>query len=415
MKRTTKFYLNLIHSAFEYKTHILEPKSIPIDLYLEPSTLCNLKCPACPTGLGLQEIKERTSLDAIEMYAREIGPYLLKWHLFNWGEPTIHPEFAEILNILNQYPFDLHLSSNFSIPLSEHVISQLAKGLCSMKLILKIDMDGFTGDIQNMYRQGSKVDIVKENCQKLSAHLAAQGKSYRKPWLAFLKFEHNIHQENDVRNFAELLGFSFQSYDPLKPNQSPDPVSIPASLSSFGCGWLFGALSITPSGKYIQPCCGGWSRSNSIESVSNGPSELLRLWSSDRLMQERRKLSKHRTQIGSYAFNAVMNFNRAQTVAMDTKQTDFSADICERCNMGNSYYQHTSLIINSAAQAIKHLFGSSPEANMYISLLSHPQPSSMALHSSMMRAIEATNYQIKSSLPSERKINNYRSIIDLFA
>lgn len=416
MKRTNEFYLNLIHSAFEYKAQILEPKSIPIDLYLEPSTLCNLKCPSCPTGLGLQEIRERTTIEVIEMYARELGPYLLKWHLFNWGEPSIHPDFSRILEILNQYPFSLHLSTNFSIPLSEQDITQLANGLRSQKLQLKIDMDGFTGDIQNMYRQGSKVDIVKENCRKLSAHLSAQGQSYLRPWLSFLKFEHNSHQEHDVRNFAETLGFAFKSYEPLKPNQSPEPVSIPDALTSFGCGWLYGALTITPSGNNLQPCCGGWSRSNSIETPSsNEPSEILNLWSSDQRMQKRRQLSAHRTQIGPYALNAVMNFNRQQAVAMDVKQRDSSSDICERCNLGISYYQHTSLLIDGAIHAIKHLFGSSANTNMYESLLKASHSSTMEGYSNLLQAIEATNHHIKFLLPSQRAVENYEPIINLFS
>ena len=47
--------------------------------------------------------------------------------MFNWGEATAHPNFAEIINLLSEGDFMLHLSSNFSIRLSDDSIKALAK------------------------------------------------------------------------------------------------------------------------------------------------------------------------------------------------------------------------------------------------------------------------------------------------
>ena len=67
-----------------------------LSLNLELTNRCNLKCSFCPTGNGLM-VRPRGHMDP-EVFERALsnaGPleFVL---LFQWGEPLLHPQFAEL-------------------------------------------------------------------------------------------------------------------------------------------------------------------------------------------------------------------------------------------------------------------------------------------------------------------------------
>ena len=248
MGRTTKYHLNNIHLALEYKLQVINPTSIPIDLHLEPTTLCNLSCPSCPTGDKRNDIKQRADINLISDYFTEYSQYLHQWHMFNWGEATAHPNFAEIINLLSEGDFMLHLSSNFSIRLSDDSIKALAK---SKNLILRIDMDAFSQDALSQYRKGANIQIIKDNARRLSSELKNYPDS-KKPWLAFLKF-HNQSEERLVNSFATELGFGFNSYSPLPTGVPNEPTEFADRKMPMGCSWLHSAICISPEGICCHP------------------------------------------------------------------------------------------------------------------------------------------------------------------
>lgn len=408
--RTQKFHLNAVHGSLEYCLAILNPKAVPVDLYLEPTTLCNLKCSACPTGEGLQEIKERTELSIIKNFYEEYSQYLVKWHLFNWGEPTLHKDFSSILNLLSQGSFDLHISSNFSLPLDNEALESIYSAL-TRNLILKIDMDGFTSHTQSEYRKGSKIEIVKENCRKLSSLVKSRSNRIRIPWIAFLEFPHNLHELDECKNFANDLGFTFKAYDsPYIKGQGYSPVSLKALEAKQGCAWLYSCLLVSPLSTKLLPCCGVWSDKHSIPLDDSTASKAYHTWSQSKLMNSRRKLSQKRQDYSSSQLNTIFSFNNANTSGMDLNQSNDTVDKCVTCSLGGVYHQGKSLLYNTSSNYVKSRFPGI--FDLYNSILFKLEDKK---NIRAIRYLQDTILQLNENLadksPSERSINDYSVLI----
>lgn len=72
----------------------------PAYIFLEPTNGCNLKCPYCPTGVGLQPRQRGfLKLDLVEKIVREIRHKPIQFGFWLAGEPMLHPEIVEMVGI----------------------------------------------------------------------------------------------------------------------------------------------------------------------------------------------------------------------------------------------------------------------------------------------------------------------------
>jgi hypothetical protein len=64
---------------------------VPYTLTVEPASICNLRCPACPAGI--KAVNRKPAILTMEDFKRTIdmiGDYLVQILLWNWGEPFIN-------------------------------------------------------------------------------------------------------------------------------------------------------------------------------------------------------------------------------------------------------------------------------------------------------------------------------------
>lgn len=110
----------------------------PEALMVEPSAACNLRCPLCPTGLGITE-RERYLLSA-EAFESALGWF--RWTLrsisfYNYGEPFLNRDLAGMIAVASRYRIRTIVSTNghfLDRPMLDDV---LAAGLT--ELIVSID------------------------------------------------------------------------------------------------------------------------------------------------------------------------------------------------------------------------------------------------------------------------------------
>jgi uncharacterized Fe-S cluster-containing radical SAM superfamily protein len=72
---------------------------------IELTTACNLNCYNCDRSCGTAPSKEHLTLEQIKCFIDESIKYNKKWNEIKLlgGEPTLHPQFWEILDILREY------------------------------------------------------------------------------------------------------------------------------------------------------------------------------------------------------------------------------------------------------------------------------------------------------------------------
>ena len=73
-------------------------RSLPHILHVGVTTLCNLRCPACPTGTkALGRPAEHLDFDLYARTVDELRGALLFTLFWDWGEPLMHPRLADMI------------------------------------------------------------------------------------------------------------------------------------------------------------------------------------------------------------------------------------------------------------------------------------------------------------------------------
>src|SRR5262245_59684650 len=119
-------------------------QSYPAKLTIEPTTACNLRCPACFTGVG--EVGRKgspLSLDVYRALLAELGDYLFQIELCNWGEPLLAKHLHTMIEDAHARGIETLISTNFSIPFDDERAERLVRSGLS---VLGVSIDGARQD-----------------------------------------------------------------------------------------------------------------------------------------------------------------------------------------------------------------------------------------------------------------------------
>lgn len=277
-KKSLRSFLNILLNVAARKLRSRVTRGLPFIMYYEPTTVCNLKCPSCPTGRGiLDRPKPRFSdLGQFRNTMDALGKNVFFLFMYNWGEPLLHKEFASLVRIAAEKGIVVMSSSNLSIPLSEDQCEAIvSSGLYS----LKVGIDGATPEIHAMYRRGSKLSVVHENLQKL---VSAKRKLRSNTPVINVLFHVFRHNEHEISFFMkQMQGIGVDSYGATSSWLPPDGEVTKATNPQYDiyrisnqaierlknkkeslrpCSWLYYVSTINPDGG-IAPCCSGVSAS----------------------------------------------------------------------------------------------------------------------------------------------------------
>ena len=90
LKKFLNFCIISLQSSAIKNSYVI---GYPVELVMDPSNLCNLHCPLCPTGQGRNErSKGKMSFVNFRKIIDELGAYLYRVDLHNWGEPFLNDE-----------------------------------------------------------------------------------------------------------------------------------------------------------------------------------------------------------------------------------------------------------------------------------------------------------------------------------
>ncbi len=138
--------------------------SMPYRYTIDPTNVCNLRCPLCPTGLGiLKRDRGLITVDAFRRLADEIAPWCYLLELYNWGEPFLHPGIFEMISYAHQRKILVRLSSNLNHYGEETARQTVEAGLDG----IIVSVDGATEESYQKYRRRGKLQTVLRNLQSL--------------------------------------------------------------------------------------------------------------------------------------------------------------------------------------------------------------------------------------------------------
>ena len=273
-RKPLRAYANVLTMRLNRRLKRTSVTHFPMAAYVDPTLFCNLQCPACPTGLGL-DLRPRETLapERYQAWIDELGDYLFHLYLYNWGEPLLHKHTPEMVAYAKRKGMRVSLSTNLSLALSDDYISRLvASGLDSMVA----SIDGISEETYVRYRRRGSLALVKSNLRRIREARDRTGRATPRITWQFLVFRHNEHELADLRaryrdwgaddlalggaqmpappHDARFEPSTLAEYDRSRPDHADWRKARANQRRGHACSWLYGITVLNPNGS-VSPCC----------------------------------------------------------------------------------------------------------------------------------------------------------------
>lgn len=187
---------------YSYKNKKASLKGYPMAFAIEPTSICNLKCPECPTGANL--LKRPRGMIDFEHYQqvlKQLTDKLIYLNLYIQGEPLMHPEFGKMVLEAKKYRLFTSTSTN-----GHYMNPAIAKQLVDGKLTrLIFSVDGTNQESYGLYRVGGDFEKVKKSINQIVQAKKEAKSNYPIVVMQFIVFRHNEHELPIVRKLARSL------------------------------------------------------------------------------------------------------------------------------------------------------------------------------------------------------------------
>ncbi len=173
---------------------------------LEASSVCQLKCPKCPTGSGANRRgvigSGFLSFDNFKRFV-DSHPKIRLIELSNYGEIFLNPELYGILEYAHQK--GVHITALNGVNLND-IEPDVLEALVRYKVKgLTLSIDGASDAVYRMYRKNGNLDRVLDNFAKINLYK----KKYRSRWPVlrwqFVVFDHNRHELQRAKEMAKNM------------------------------------------------------------------------------------------------------------------------------------------------------------------------------------------------------------------
>ncbi len=300
-------YINLYKCSRKMESFV---NAYPIRLQIDPSNICNLRCPLCPTNnedkLKLNKTKKIMSFDDFKKIMDEVGDYVFHIDLYGTGEPLLNPSLIDMIKYCKSKGIYVTLSSNLNNFHKHDPQDIVDSGLDQIVL----SIDGMTQETYEQYRIGGNLEKVLENAQKII--LEKKKNKSKKPYIIwqYLVFKHNIKEINNAKLMAKNLSFdaieferplgllganiilnkhdlinvSKQYLPPLDSEYSRYDKNYADKFGQKSCNWLWKQAFINPNG-LVSPCCGVWDEKFSYGNCLN--TNFFQVWNNEKYTKSR--------------------------------------------------------------------------------------------------------------------------------
>ena len=303
---TPRKVFNLARVELEYRLRRTTVRGRPYILIIDPTNVCNLRCPLCPTGTGdLGRHGQMISWETFTKAFDQLAPYAYEVNLHNWGESLLHPRIGDLIEYASKRNVATNMSANLNSVSDELIDRLITSGL--EYLILSID--GASQETYARYRVRGNFDDVMVNARKLMERKRALGSRTPHVEWQFIVFKHNAHEVDAARAMAEDLGVdTFRLVPPGLPFDSPEQDQlkrdwfVPKLGDTSGeieefrgqnttpCFYLYRSFTTNPDGK-VAPCCVVYGENNDFGDIVREGFDTI--WNNAKYRSARAQFRKH--------------------------------------------------------------------------------------------------------------------------
>lgn len=199
LRKIYNLILKEIQTSLRHSRLFYFPNKLTIDI----GNICDLKCPLCPTGRGDQSATK--GLMGIEVFKRvidELGRYLTKLELHNWGEPLLNKDLVLMVRYAKSKNIPVSISTNLN-----RLDESVAEGLIATRIDkIFISCDGASSETYSQYRVGGDFKKVLSNIRLLVETKKRLNNRYTRLILLFHVFKFNESEVDRIKELARDLG-----------------------------------------------------------------------------------------------------------------------------------------------------------------------------------------------------------------
>ncbi|MBD3306064.1 radical SAM protein [candidate division KSB3 bacterium] len=244
----------------------------PVLLTLEPTNVCNLKCPVCETGCGeLERTPVMMSLAEFKSVLDQFDDNLKMLYLYFMGESFLNKDIYKMIRYAAEKNLYVSICTNGEYVNGRELIDS---GISE----IQFQIGGATQETHALYRQnGDLAKTLFRVRETVAAKEEASGRRHGKARveLGFILMKHNEDQISDFLDLARNLEVdSWQIIKPCVRTIEQGKKYLPANQQdwvydpeSFGrgalkmrnpprnyCEWIYSTVTVQANGDVV-PCC----------------------------------------------------------------------------------------------------------------------------------------------------------------
>jgi len=173
-------------------------------LMIEPTNICNLNCPVCPTGNAYydDQLKGKMNFQQFKKIIDLTKDFLEYINLWGFGEPFLAPSIIRMINYAGKNNIMINIHTNGNI-LNKKMMDNFKKN-CKMNITFSID--GLTQKTYSYYRRGGNLKKAMDNLSYLIDFKKKNNLDNLKIIWQFLVMRTNEHEIGKIKQVAKKIG-----------------------------------------------------------------------------------------------------------------------------------------------------------------------------------------------------------------
>lgn len=184
----------------------IKPSTVRVDA----STICQLRCPSCPTTAGaIDEFVGSGFLKLSDFKAFiDNNKFIKKVELTNWGEIFLNPEILGIMQFAHENGIQLLAVNGVNL---NNVKPEVLEGLVKYRFrAISASIDGATPETYAKYRVRGNLEVVLANIRTINEYKKQYNSKFPELGWQFIIFGHNEHEVEQARAMAADLKMVFR-------------------------------------------------------------------------------------------------------------------------------------------------------------------------------------------------------------
>jgi len=277
----------------------------PSVVKVEPTNICNLRCPLLPCTNDQSGPTRHDGLRQIHTYHCEISHYASIVQLHLGGESFIHPKMIDMIRYAHEKGLYVHVDTN------GHYIRTLDKAVEIVRSgldYISVSVDGATQQTYEIYRKRGNLDHVLLGLDNLKEAKRITGSEKPVVSVQTIVSQHNEHEMIDmldIANRAEADEMRFQAICTRTPQEREDWQSKTPGLTRddasirrvrrIPCEWLWTVAIVWWDG-FVTPCTLDENRRYILGNVFEEGS-LLAVWNGKTFQEFRQQMVRDKASI----------------------------------------------------------------------------------------------------------------------